>query len=368
MHRSFTDFPGIVDDPVRLGSLNSLINAIHKAGFDRLVQNVITRSGEAAMDVLLEAGVCCELLANESITNVEYEPDTESRPPDFRCFADGTRLDIQVKRLRSLESRDAKDHFQRRCEARLQFISMPWLLHYWLSDRIQRQDADRFLTHLKAEVGSLCPAPPTHDLDILSYCWPDPVNPIVKYGVSECSRLSHMEVGVIDAYSASNGLMREINTAVRRKAVHTDLSKAGKTFTRPPGRSQVNLVVLQAVWELMIRPETMANVLYGDEVFTFDRLRPGGGGIAHRQTNGLFRSGKSSRISGLVMVPHSWDWSCCRLRGTLYVHPDNAPSVWSAMQVFPDLQCYLPPGWKVSDQLDLPAATEEKGNSASREE
>ena len=83
-------YPGYVEDPDRIETLNDILTDLDKFGFDKLVQNFCTQPDpERASDFLLEIWICQMLRRNQDVQHLQYEPPEVQNPPDFRFFLHG---------------------------------------------------------------------------------------------------------------------------------------------------------------------------------------------------------------------------------------------------------------------------------------
>jgi hypothetical protein len=92
-------FPGYVENHDHIESLNNILNELDIMGFEKLEQNFCTQiDPDNAEDFLFEVWICRMLLKNQAVQKLQYEPEDEIHPPDFR-FCKRHQLRSRGKRI-----------------------------------------------------------------------------------------------------------------------------------------------------------------------------------------------------------------------------------------------------------------------------
>lgn len=279
-------YRGIVKDPDRIEALNDLLNELDAAGFGKLVQNFCTQTDpEKADDFLFEIWLCQMLRCNQDVQALQYEPPGEVHPPDFRFLLHGVSFDLQVKRLHNTKNELTKRLFERECRRHLSRLPKPWLINFWVADHFTRQHLNPFFAYLKQYLVQFSPAKTFNTvLGEPQYRWEQDGRTLVKFSfVEKRSQEPGIFPGVIYVMATENGLMAPIDTGTFRKGVERFLKKSRSSLTRSVSSTQANLLIMQVVHPILFADKAMPDALYG--------------------SNGLFRSGKFTNISGLILVP-----------------------------------------------------------------
>jgi hypothetical protein len=319
-------FPGLVEDPDWIETLNNILNDLNSLGFDRLVQNFCTQPDpERACDFLFEIWICQMLRRNQDVQDLEYEPPKTQNPPDFRFLINGVSFDMQVKRLHNVTYELTKLLFKRECQKRLFTIPKPWLINFWVSNRFLLQDLNPFFVYLKRFINQFSPVTTldTH-LGEPQYSWEKNGTTLVRFSFIE-KQIKEPGIfpGVNFFMGTENGLMEPIDTDAFRSSVERLLRKSRKSLIRPVSPTQANLLVMQLV-HFPFADKAMPATLFGDEVIGWHR---GKDLEIFRQTNGLFHPNNFSKICGLILVPPiGWGFSEC-FKGDYFPHPSHVQNI-----------------------------------------
>ena len=315
-------YPGYVEDPDRIETLNNILNDLDSLGFDRLVQNFCTQPDpERACDFLFEIWICQMLCRNQDVQDLEYEPPETRKPPDFRFYMHGVSFDLQVKRLHNVTHELTKCLFKRECQRHLSVIAKPWFINFWVSDHFTRQDLNPFFAFLKRSINQFSPV---MKLDTLlgepQYSWEPNGTTLVRFSFSEKrNKEPGIFPGVISLMGTEGGLMESIDSDAFRKSVERLLKESRETMIRPVSPTQANLLVMQSV-HFLFADKTMPAALYGDEGIRCHRRRDP---EPFRQPNGLFRPNNFSNINGLILVPSQVRVFSPHFEGDFYLHPSH---------------------------------------------
>jgi hypothetical protein len=319
-------YPGIVEDPDCVETLNNVLNELNTLGFGQLVQNFCTQlDPERARDFLFEIWVCQMLRRNEDVQDLQYEPQKAKNPPDFRFRLDKVNFDMQVKRLHNVTNEQTKFLFERECRRHLSDMPKPWFINFWVSDHFTPQHLNSFFAHLKRSIDQFsCVTTLKTLLGEPQYTWKENDKTLVRFSFTEKrGKEPGIFPGVVSLMGTDSGLMGVIDTAAFRRSVERLLRKSRKSLTRPVSSTQANLVVIQSV-HFLCADETMPDVLYGDEVIGFHREKEP---KSFRKPNGLFRPDKFSNICGLILVPSQvWAFSE-RFEGDYFLHPSHFQNI-----------------------------------------
>jgi len=319
-------YPGIVEDPDRIETLNDILNDLNALGFGKLVQNFCTQANpERARDFLFEIWICQMLRRNQDVQNLQYEPPETKNPPDFRFLIHGVSFDMQVKRLHNVTNELTKLLFERVCRRHLSDMPKPWFINFWISDNFARQDLNPFFAYLKRSIDQFSPVT---TLDTLlgepQYSWEQNGTTLVRFSFTE-KRSQELGIfpGVISLMETESGLMEPIDSAAFRSSVERLLKKSRKSLILPVSPTQANLLLMQSV-HFQFADETMPAALYGDECVGWHRER---GIETFHKPNGLFRSNNFSNICGLILVPSQvWCFSEC-FKGDYFPHPSHVQNI-----------------------------------------
>jgi len=126
-------YPGIVEDPDRIETLNDILNDLNAFGFDNLVQRFCSQADpERARDFRFEIWICQMLPRNHDVQNLQYEPPETRNPPDFRFLIHGVSFDMEVKRLHNVTNELTKLRFKRECQKPLSAMPKEAVVHQLL--------------------------------------------------------------------------------------------------------------------------------------------------------------------------------------------------------------------------------------------
>ena len=339
--RNLRIYPGIVEDPDRIETLNNILNDLDALAFGELVQNFCTQPDpERARDFLFEIWICQMLRCNQDIQGLQYEPPESKNPPDFRFLLHGVSFDMQVKRLHNVTNELTKLLFKRECQRHLSTMPKPWFINFWVSNHFTPQHLNSFFAYLKRSIDQFSPA---KTLDTLlgepQYPWEQNGTTLVRFSFTEKrSKEPGIFPGVISLMGTENGLMEPINTAAFRRSVKRLLKRSRKSLTRPVSSTQANLLVMQSV-HFLFADKTMPDALYGDEQIGSHRER---GIETFREPNGLFCSNKFSNICGLILVPSQvWCFSE-RFEGDYFLHPSHFQNIQGHPKPFEEMMFFGP--------------------------
>ncbi len=334
-------YPGIVEDPDRIETLNDILNDLHALGFGKLVQNFCTQADpERASDFLFEIWICQMLRRNQDVQDLQYEPPEPQNLPDFRFLIQGVSFDMQVKRLHNVTNELTKRLFERECQRRLSDMPKPWFINFWVSDRFTRQDLNLFFVYLKRFIDQFSPVT---TLDTLlgepQYLWEQNGTTLVRFSFTEKrSKEPGISPGVVSLMGTESGLMEPIDSAVFRKSVERLLKKSRKSLSRPVSHTQANLLVMQSV-HFPFADKAMPGALYGDECVGWHRDRDP---EIFRKPNGLFRFNNFSNICGLILVPSQvWCFSEC-FEGDYFPHPSHVQNIRCHPKPFEEMIFFRP--------------------------
>lgn len=346
--KNFAPYPGLVQPDV-VAAMNAMLNELSMAGFGTLVDLLLTRREEQALDILFEAWVCQMLRRNPNITDLEYEPDDAANPPDFRFQLEGVRFDVQVKRLYKVGNAPDKEAFQQRFEERAHQIAVPWFLNLWLSDDFQRKDIDGLFYYIKKNLHTFKTMGWEQALDNFPYGWPAEGEPLARFSfhpANDPSKMSHMRIGVFqnagswqdDGDGGTLLIAAVTDVAALRRGFEGQLDKARKSLPLDTGSHQANIVIIQPESNLICTPDTVADVFYGDEQILVETGTVEGRPRNHwvtRQNNGLLHPGQYRKICGVIVVPGSVWFLDETFRGTYYPHPSHLSIVAQHPNPFP---------------------------------
>ncbi len=315
-------YPGIVEEPHRIETLNDILNDLDALGFSKLVQNFCTQPDpEKARDFLFEIWLCRMLLRNQDVQDLQYEPPDSKNPPDFRFLLHGVGFDLQVKRLHNVTNELTKLLFERECQ-RLSAMPKPWFINFWVSDHFTPQHLNPFFTYLKRSIDQFSPVT---TLDTLlgepQYSWEQDGTTLIRFSftVKRSSTEPGIFPGVIVLIGTENSSIQSINTATFRRSVERLLKKSRASLKRPVSPTQANPLVMQSV-HFLFADKKMPDTLYGDEHGGWHRER---GIEMFREPNGLFRPNKFSNICGLILVPSKVWFFSERFEGDYFPHPSH---------------------------------------------
>lgn len=334
-------YPGYVENPDCIETLNDILNDLDALGFAKLVQNFCTQPDpERASDFLFEVWICQMLRRNQDVQDLEYEPPETQNPPDFRFLLHGVSFDVQVKRLQNVTNELTKLIFKQECQRRLPDIPKPWFINFRISAHFTRQDLNPFFAFLKRSIDQFSPVA---TLDTLlgepQYSWEQNGTTLVQFSFAEKrSKEPGIFPGIISLMGTESDLMEPIDTAAFRKSVERLLKKSRKSLIRPISPTQANLLVMQSV-HFWFADKIMSAALYGDECIGWHRAR---GSEVFRQPNGLFRPNNFSNINGLILVPSQvWCFSEC-FEGDYYLHSSHFQNIRGHPKPFEEMRFVRP--------------------------
>ncbi len=319
-------YPGIVEDPDRIETLNDVLNELSTLGFGKLVQNFCTQPDpERARDFLFEIWICQMLRRNHDVQDLQYEPPEAKNPPDFGFRLHGVNFAKQVKRLHNVTNEQTKFLFERECRRHLSDMPKPWFINFWVSDHFTPQHLNSFFAYLKRSIDQFsCVTTLKTLLGEPQYSWKQNDETLVQFSFTEKrGKEPGIFPGVISLMGTESGLMGAIDTGAFRRSVQRLLRKSRKSLTRPVSSTQANLLVMQSV-HFLFADKTILDALYGDEVIGFHRKKEP---KSFRKPNGLFRPNKFSNICGLILVPSQlWAFSEW-FEGDYFLHPSHIENI-----------------------------------------
>jgi hypothetical protein len=333
-------YPGIVEDPDRIETLNDILNELVTLGFGELVRKFCTQTDpERARDFLFEIWTCQMLRRNQDVEDLQYEPPETKYPPDFRFCLHGVKFDLQVKRLHNVTNEQTQSLFKRECQKRISNITKPWFINFWVSDHFTRQHLNPFFVYLQQSIHQFsCVTTLKTLLGEPQYCWKQNGEALVRFSFTE-KRNQEFGIlpGIISLMGTESGPLGAIDTAAFRRSVERLLRKSRKSLTRPVSPIQANLLVMQSV-HFLFADKTMPDALYGDEVIGFHRRKVA---KSFRKPNGLFRLNKFSNICGLILVPSEvWAFSE-RFEGDYFPHPCHLQNIGCHPKPFEEMMFVL---------------------------
>jgi len=334
-------YPGIVENPDCVETLNDVLNQLSTLGFVHLVQNFCTQPDpERARDFLFEIWVCQMLRRNQDMQDLQYEPPESKKPPDFRFRLHGVNFDMQVKRLHNVTNEQTKFLFERECRRHLSDMPKPWFINFWVSDHFMPQHLNSFFAYLKRSVDQFsCVTTLKTLLGEPQYSWKQNDETLVQFSFTEKrDKEPGIFPGVISLMGTESDLLGPIDTAAFRRSVERLLRKSRKSLTRPVSSMQANLLVMQSV-HFLFSDKTMIDALYGDEVIGFSKNKAP---KSFRKPNGLFRPNKFSNMCGLILVPSQvWAFSE-RFEGDYFVHPSHIQIIQCHPKPFHEMMFVCP--------------------------
>ena len=346
IHTNLSFYRGIVEDPDRIETLNTILNELETLGFGKLVQNFSTqRDPERASDILFEISICQLLRRHLDIQDLQYEPPGEAHPPDFRFQLRGVSFDLQVKQLHNTKNEMTKRLFERECRRHLFRLPKPWFINFWIADHFTPQHLNPFFADLKRSLDQFSPVT-THDtvLGEPQYRWPQDGRTLVQFSFTEKRRKEPgIFPGVIYVMATENGLMAPIDTSAVRKGVERLLRKARPSLIRPASPTQANLLVMQAQ-NILFADKIMPDALYGTEHVGVHKIT--GKTESFRSPNGLFRPVRFSNICGLILAhPEVWCFSE-DFRGDYFPNPSHLRYIQYHPKPFEELMFTILPEWR----------------------
>lgn len=334
-------YPGIVEDPGRIETLNDILNDLGALGFGKLVQNFCAQPNpERASDFLFEIWICQMLRRNQDVQDLQYEPSEAKNPPDFRFLLHGVGFDMQVKRLHNVTNELTKLLFERECQRHLSTILNPWFINFWVSEHFTRQHLNLFFVYLKKSIDQFSPVTTLESiLGEPQYSWEQNGTTLVRFSFTEKRRKEPgIFPGVISLMGTENGLMASIDTTAFRRSVDRLLKKSRKSLNRSVSPTQANLLVMQSV-HFRFADKTMPDALYGNEVIGWQKER---GLETFHEPNGLFRPNKFSNICGLILASsQAWGFSE-RFEGDYFPHPSHVQNIRCHPKPFEEMMFFGP--------------------------
>lgn len=319
-------YPGYVENPDCIETLNDILNDLNALGFAKLVQNFCTQPDpEKARDFLFEVWICQMLRRNQDVQALQYEPPETKNPPDFRFLLHGVSFDIQVKRLQNVTNEETQLLFKRECQSHLSGMAKPWFINFWISAHFTRQDLNPFFAFLKRSIDQFSPVATFNTLlGEPQYSWEQNGTPLVQFSFTEKrNKEPGIFPGIISLMGTESDLMETIDTDAFRKSVKRLLKKSRMSLTRPVTSTQANLLVMQSA-HFGFADKTMPDALYGDECVGWHRVR---GWESFRQPNGLFRPNNFSNINGLILVPSQVWVFTQHFEGDYFRHPSHVHNI-----------------------------------------
>jgi hypothetical protein len=335
IHRALEDYPGIRDSTTSVDHINDALNRTSEVkGGSRLVKAFCRQDDdpEQARDHLLEIIVCVKLLDNPDVRDLDYEPKTGSRPPDFRFSVDKVHFDLEVKRLNSTcgeyWTQSFVRQFRKRLEKELGPIQKPWRFHWWASLEIRsrvgaRSREDDFLQYLRENIDSFSPSLDPIELGggprRCKYRWPlGDGHPLAGFSFEE-KNSGGLGIEVEWMMPGYRGVNKDDREMIRR-AVRNKLDDALRKFeySECVSAKQSNLVLIQPGDDVCTLgfPTLNDRYLYGEKQEDGpDSLR------TRRMENGLLRPDQFTNISGVVMVFGGLQLLSDPFAGMLYPHP-----------------------------------------------
>ena len=340
-------FTDIVDSPYAIAKIDSLLQRIERTGYQRLIDNFCSQTdAKRARDYLFEASLCGWLLDNIDLVNLEYEPSSETKPPDFRFKIGIVNFDIQIKRVYQIGNEMIQDTFKQELQRRLSSIPKPWFINYWVSSSLKPYHINLFCEFIEKNLNSFCPESSEDDeVNASQYCWQEDGQVLVSFSFSlNRSGSQGIYPGITLTMGTEYDLLPEIELEPIRSKVGKILVKSSKTFNRPVSATQANIVVMQANSEMWMDNNIIDYVLWGDVVYHIPVGRSYGESYCTRSDNGLFRRRKFKWISGLVLVapgttPIDEDFS-----GTYFPNPFHHMITIQHPKPFCKLTCMEPWG------------------------
>ena len=334
-------FPKIVENPEKVSGINRILSELDAAGFGNLVRNFCSQAkSDRARDFLFEAWICLMLHRNHRIKGLVYEPPERiPKPPDFHFELEGVSFDVQVKRLCNIKNEETKQLFGRELRKRLSRIKKPWFINYWVSDEFLRQHINDFLSDLIKSIESCT----LQDINPANqYYWQRDGCTLVRYSFhAKNSGKPGIVPGVIGMAEWEN--VEEIRSAIERQ-----IKKSSPTFQHPVSNTQSNIVILQTNGYVSIEDDIMDDALYGDDCVVSKQATFNGNILAHdiRNTNGLFRTGRKTKIAGIIFVPSSASPIDEQFAGVYYRHPMHIESIKAHPKPFESMKYRILPKWR----------------------
>jgi|GEM_PF-1646869 len=349
IYRNLALFPGIVESPEVIEKIDSLLQRVEQAGHQKLIDNFCSQNmPDRARDFLFELSLCGWLLENTEIVELEYEPSGEERPPDFRFKIRDVTFDIQAKRLHQVGNEIIKELFEREVRNRLSRICRPWLISYWVSGDLERCHINHFFEYIRDNIDSFHPALTiTEGIRAKQYHWPEEGQLLVRFsflenpdGDQSIKKLCSFPIG------DEHGMCQWIPKDPIRKKMKSILRTSSGSFSNPVSATQSNIVVMQAMFEIMIDEHMMSDLLWGDELI---QIPVGENDIGEpfstHAENGLFRNESFSHICGLVLISDRSTPIDASFSGAYFPNPMHLEMICKHPKPFPEMSFTVLKSW-----------------------
>ena len=342
IHRTLVGSLDIEDSSGIIDWVNDVLIELAHNGQERLVQRFCCQTKpDLALDILLEAWVGLMLVRDERVTDLEYEPSSESSPPDFRFVIDGVGFDVQVKRLRKVGNQDAVQTLLREMDVHFATLARPWFIDCWISTALRREHVNPFLKHFKKNLSSFEPGIPDDERGGggYRYYWPDQKQPLIAFCFYvKNSGENGIHLGMFVTGGDDPRYIGEVDLRMIRRRVKNTLKKAATTFPRPVSATQSNLVLLLPTPEVWVDDGKMDEVLYGSHMTA---LKMSCSGVWNsrqvRAPDGLFGPGRLSKLSAVLLVPARTIPIHNSLTGSYFVNPEHTDCVAHHPKLFEDM-------------------------------
>lgn len=330
--------PWVENSGNRVTILNQRLNKLNNLGYSKIVDRFISSENpDSGANSLFEIFLFWSFLNDNRIKNIQYEPEIikNKSTPDFRFTLEEKQIDIQAKRIESIEKENVKELIYREFKRNFENIKYSYLVELWISDYIKKEDINNVINHIRNNLSSAN----THK----TYYFRKNDYILVSYKFISYS-MQGVHLGVIHTTQGEDGLAKRIDMPIRRKKIKKLLDKAKKSFHCDISENQYNIVIITQNSDIWFTKEELVDCLYGDECYYFVNNYPEGG----RKDNGIFAWVKKGyhKIFGLIYIDSSsYNPLDDKIKGFFYPNTAYLNMISKTPKLYEPFTCVGLPEW-----------------------
>ena len=323
-------FPGVLE---RVDLLNSHLSALALLGLERLIENFLSNKNIYTLTpFLFEIFVGRFILSFSNVENVEYEPDDQRYPPDFRFRIADKLFHTQVKTILQIHNEQTKKKIIKQVNDRIASLTNN-VIEIWLSKNIDQRDLNGVVDWLVTKAVNLADGgKDIYNVNNETFAW-------VK--VMYVSK-NEGQIGIEHIGGTSDELVSEINVDRVREQIRQKLKQANKRFPLSDD-STFNLLFVTYDSHILLSLSIIQEVLYGTEEFVAysdgcrDRQL-----YQHLKDNGVWNKPVFTNTDILFFFMPGVDFLDDLFEPYVFINPHRIQKVRTIPEPFKSMKTHIP--------------------------
>lgn len=324
------DFPDILE---RTDLLNTQLNDLANKGFKEIVENFLSnRNAYTLRPFLFEAFICRWFLSIDGATDIEYEPDDITSPPDFRFRKEGKLFHAEVKTLKQIQNEMTKKKIVKEINNRIS-KSTSNIIEIWLSENLEEKELNSAVDWISSKAKELNKGEKdTFVVDDDCYAWVSVID--VNKGEGY--------IGVEHIGGTHDGLLSALNADMIREQFRQRIKQANQKF--PAGDDKTfNFIVMTYDINMLLSLYTLQQVLYGSEEIIASHDHTGKSQcIEHLKEDGIWSKRVFTHTDILFVFKSDIDMLDDVFEPYVFVNPHNITKTRTIPEPFNSMKCHAP--------------------------